>query len=101
MSEFVLRHLRWCSFRRLNHCDLLVLRLYFIPRFRLYAMTLFSSLQGYLNSLTVHYKENNDVVAKKDVINWMDLPLDVWNNQIFPFVGDHQYRFVGGTCKTF
>ena len=29
------------------------------------------------------------------------LPLDLWSNHIFPFVGDHQYRFVGGVCQLF
>jgi hypothetical protein len=29
------------------------------------------------------------------------VPLDVWINRIFPFVGPQQYCFVGGACKLF
>jgi hypothetical protein len=35
------------------------------------------------------------------VVNWMDMPLDFWSNHVFPFVGNFQYRFVGGVCRTF
>ena len=33
--------------------------------------------------------------------SWNDIPLDVWSQHIFPFVGSHQYRFVGGVNKSF
>jgi hypothetical protein len=30
-----------------------------------------------------------------------EIPLDLLANHIFPFVGSHQYRFVGAVCQNF
>jgi hypothetical protein len=33
--------------------------------------------------------------------SFYDVPFDLLTNQIFAFVGDHQYRFMGGVCRSF
>jgi hypothetical protein len=50
--------------------------------------------------------EENDAVMKTGeesppTMQWTDVPLDIWSLSIFPFVGSHQYRFVGGVCRGF
>ena len=40
--------------------------------------------------------EQHDIIR-----NVADLPLDLLSDQIFAFVGNHQYRFVGGVSKSF
>lgn len=58
-----------------------------------------------MNIMTVN---DTSPLAKKikindelDTFSVHDLPFDLLANHIFSFVGDKQYRFVGGVCKTF
>lgn len=37
----------------------------------------------------------------KQYVDWETFPTDILENNIFPFVGMNQYRFVGGVCRVF
>jgi hypothetical protein len=44
---------------------------------------------------------SNNVEQDSSFANVHEFPFVLLSKHIFPFVGNHQYRFVGGVCQSF
>jgi hypothetical protein len=52
-------------------------------------------------NLTMSIVDKEGIEKGKQYVDWNELPSEIIANNIFPFVGSNQYRFVGGVCQIF